>query len=146
VRAIRKRGGRVLLNAHVARILEDTGGRAAGVRLRNGRVVRARKAVVSNASLWDAKQLVPPAALLPEFQQQVMSDGRGGGGGGGPDGCLVGGWVVFLYPREEARRNAVLKIVYRLHPKPLSRHAQHFTDLRPQTQTKPNPNHTQAGG
>jgi len=51
---VKKAGGRVLLNAHVEEI-ELEGGRAAGVRLRGGARVAARRAVVSNASLWDTQ-------------------------------------------------------------------------------------------
>lgn len=40
------------LRSHVEEIIVE-GGRAVGVRLRNGNEVRARKAVVSNASVWD---------------------------------------------------------------------------------------------
>jgi hypothetical protein len=35
------------------------GGRAAGVNLRGGHVMRARKAVISNASIWDTMKLIP---------------------------------------------------------------------------------------
>lgn len=36
------------------------GGRAAGMKLKNGRTIRARRAVVSNASVWDTvEQLLP---------------------------------------------------------------------------------------
>ena len=53
-RGVKKNGGRVLLNAHVEGI-ELEGGRAAGVRLRGGARIRARRAVVSNASMWDTQ-------------------------------------------------------------------------------------------
>lgn len=52
VRGIEKLGGRVELKSHVQEIVVE-GGKAVGVRLRSGAVVRARKAVVSNASIWD---------------------------------------------------------------------------------------------
>lgn len=52
VRGIEKLGGRVELRSHVEEIVVDEG-RAVGVRLRSGEVVRARKAVVSNASIWN---------------------------------------------------------------------------------------------
>lgn len=67
---IEKHGGRVLLRTHVDSIVVE-GGRAAGVRLRPkgggggqgdsaaGTVIRARKAVVSNASVWDTLKLLP---------------------------------------------------------------------------------------
>lgn len=52
VRGIEKLGGRVELRSHVEEIIVE-GGRAVGVKLRSGNIVRARKAVVSNASIWD---------------------------------------------------------------------------------------------
>ena len=73
VRGLRAHGGKLLLNSPVASVLEGPAGRAAGVVLRGGQQhqVRARRAVVSNASLWDTHRLVPEGQLLPEFQQQV---------------------------------------------------------------------------
>ncbi len=46
-RGLEKHGGRLLTSAHVERVVEERG-RAAGVALRGGGVVRARKAVVSS--------------------------------------------------------------------------------------------------
>lgn len=46
--AVRSRGGSVTTRARVAAVTMDTGGRANGVRLTDGRVVTARKAVVAN--------------------------------------------------------------------------------------------------
>ena len=57
-RGVTKRGGRVCVRSHVDEILLE-GGRAAGVRLRGGAEVRARKAVVTNATLWDSQKLLP---------------------------------------------------------------------------------------
>lgn len=48
----------VMLNAHVERILVDNQS-AAGVALKGGKVVKARKGVVSNASIWNTKRLLP---------------------------------------------------------------------------------------
>lgn len=73
MRALRSRGGRLLLRAPVESILQGPRGAAAGVVLRGGGVVRARKAVISNASTWDTLKLVPPDALLPEFKSQVRT-------------------------------------------------------------------------
>jgi phytoene dehydrogenase-like protein len=56
--AIRRGGGRVLTGRHVEEILLE-GGRAAGVRLRGGEVLRASEAVVSNADIWRTRELVP---------------------------------------------------------------------------------------
>jgi len=47
-----------MLSSHVEQIQLDGSGRATGVQLRGGAVVRARKAVVSNASVWDTAKLV----------------------------------------------------------------------------------------
>ena len=53
VRGVEKRGGKIFLNSHVERI-NVVGGRASGITLRkNARSVRAKKAVVSNLSVWD---------------------------------------------------------------------------------------------
>jgi len=48
----------ISLNTHVAEILVE-GGRACGVRLKSGKVIRARKAVVSNATPFDTVKLLP---------------------------------------------------------------------------------------
>ena len=54
----------MLLNSHVERVLVE-GGRAVGVVLRGGGTIRATKAVVSNASVWDTIKLVP-AEVVPD--------------------------------------------------------------------------------
>ena len=66
VRGLTKRGGKILYNAHVAKVLVDRH-RAIGVQLRNGTEIRATKAVVSNASIWDTLPLLPQGALPPSF-------------------------------------------------------------------------------
>jgi phytoene dehydrogenase-like protein len=71
VRGLRKHGGKLLLNCHVQQLIQGPGGKAAGVQLRDGSVVRARRAVVSNASTWDTQKLLPQGAELQEFSQQV---------------------------------------------------------------------------
>lgn len=48
VRGLEKKGGRLLLNSHVERILSDDNRSATGVVLRGGGVIKARKAVVSS--------------------------------------------------------------------------------------------------
>ena len=67
VRAVTKTGkGRVFLNAHVQNIVVE-GGRAVGVRMRRGgHVVKARRAVISNASVWDTTKLLPEGTLPQE--------------------------------------------------------------------------------
>lgn len=60
VRGVTKRGGQVLLSAHVESIVVEDG-EVQGVRLRRGgRFVRAKKGVVSNASVWDTARLLSP--------------------------------------------------------------------------------------
>lgn len=64
-RGLKKHGGQLYLNSHVESITLDSSGRATGVQLRGGGTIKARKAVVSNASVWDTVKLLPaghPAA------------------------------------------------------------------------------------
>jgi len=56
-RGLEKFGGKLQMNAHVEEILMEDG-RAVGVKLKNGNVVRARKAVVSNATPFDTVKLL----------------------------------------------------------------------------------------
>jgi phytoene dehydrogenase-like protein len=64
VRGIEKYGGKVLLRAPVEKILIE-GGKAVGVKLKKRKstdkqeYIRAKHAVVSNASLWDTVKLLP---------------------------------------------------------------------------------------
>ena len=39
------------------------GGRATGVELRDGSVISAKRAVVTNASVWDTEKMLPPGTL-----------------------------------------------------------------------------------
>merc|ERR1719217_685540 len=57
-RGLEKYGGKLQLNAHVEEILIEDG-RAVGVRLKNGNIVKAKKAVVSNATPFDTVKLMP---------------------------------------------------------------------------------------
>jgi phytoene dehydrogenase-like protein len=66
-----KHGGKLLLNCHVQQILQGPEGQAAGVVLKDGSVIRARNAVVSNASTWDTLKLMPQGAQLQQFERQV---------------------------------------------------------------------------
>lgn len=52
-----------MLSSHVERVTTDASGRADGVLLRGGGRVKARKAVVTNASVWDSIKLVDPSAV-----------------------------------------------------------------------------------
>jgi len=75
VRGLTKHGGKLILNAHVEQILVQNN-RAVGVRLRNGKEIRANKAVVSNASVWDTLKLIPESAVSKHYvkQQQVIPE------------------------------------------------------------------------
>ncbi len=69
VRGVTKHGGELKLNAHVEAILVESG-RAAGVRLRSGAVLKAKRAVISNASVWDTLKLLPEDALPPKWRRK----------------------------------------------------------------------------
>jgi phytoene dehydrogenase-like protein len=63
-------GSRIIKNAHVGEIDIDARGRAVGVTMKRGGIrIRAKKAVISNASIWDTATLLP--ASLP-----AVSDDR----------------------------------------------------------------------
>ena len=68
----------ISLNTHVDEILIE-GGRAVGVRLKNGKVVRARKAVVSNATPFDTVKMLPPQEALDPAMKgfDELADWRG---------------------------------------------------------------------
>mmetsp|Transcript_10336 Transcript_10336/g.21556 ORF Transcript_10336/g.21556 Transcript_10336/m.21556 type:complete len:583 (-) Transcript_10336:1049-2797(-) len=71
VRGMEKHGGKLLLRSHVDEILIENG-RAAGVRLSDGRVIKARKAVVSNASVWDTQKLLPPGSVPSTYRKKAQ--------------------------------------------------------------------------
>lgn len=62
VRGLKRHGGQLMLGAHVEQVHVE-GNRAVGVRLRGGKEIRARRAIVSNASLWDTLKLLPEKAV-----------------------------------------------------------------------------------
>eukprot|EP01018_Ginkgo_biloba_P023710 Gb_39487 [translate_table: standard] len=70
VQGMEKFGGRLALGSHVEEIVVE-GGRAVGVRLTSGLFVRAKKAVVSNASMWDTMKLLPAAQRPSTYQEKV---------------------------------------------------------------------------
>lgn len=72
VRGIQKFGGRISLRSHVDKIVIENG-RAVGVKLRGGQFVRAKKAVVSNASMWDTLNLLPNEAVPKSYQERIGS-------------------------------------------------------------------------
>lgn len=67
VRGLTRHGGELRLKATVQQILLQ-GQRAVGVRLSSGDQLRARHAVVSNASGWDTLRLLPSQAVSPAWQ------------------------------------------------------------------------------
>ena len=70
VRGLHKHGGRLKLNAHVEEVLVEQG-RAAGVRLRSGEILKADRAVISNASIWDTLALLPAGAVPKSFVEKA---------------------------------------------------------------------------
>jgi phytoene dehydrogenase-like protein len=58
VGSLEKFGGEMQLKAHVDEIIIEDG-EAKGVRLRNGKVIKANTAVVSNATIWDTLPMLP---------------------------------------------------------------------------------------
>ena len=72
VRGIEKRGGKIFLNQHVNNI-DIANGRAQGITLKKkGKVVIAKKAVVSNLSVWDLFEsgIVDNSAFPDDFVQE----------------------------------------------------------------------------
>lgn len=67
VRGLKRYNGRLMLNAHVEQVVVE-GDRAVGVRLRGGKQIRSRRAVVSNASIWDTLKLLPEDAIPKGFR------------------------------------------------------------------------------
>lgn len=63
-RGLEKFGGKLQMNAHVDQILVEND-RAVGVRLKNGNIVRAKKAVVSNATPFDTVKMLGDLSSLP---------------------------------------------------------------------------------
>merc|ERR1719311_695036 len=71
-RALEKRGGALSLNTHVAEIMYDKEAkRCVGVKLKNGRVIKAKKAVVSNATPFDTVRMLPDGGDAPELPEGV---------------------------------------------------------------------------
>lgn len=59
-----------MLRSHVEQILVENG-RASGVQLRGGHIIKAKKAVVSNASSWDTVPLLPKDQVHPDLKQRL---------------------------------------------------------------------------
>ena len=65
------------MNAHVEQILTENG-RAVGVKLKNGKVIKAKKAVVSNATPFDTVKMLGGAnnELPPEAVEWKKTLGK----------------------------------------------------------------------
>nr|GMC81384.1 prolycopene isomerase, chloroplastic [Ipomoea batatas] len=72
VRGLQKFGGRISLKSHVESIVVENC-RATGVKLRSGQFVRAKKAVVSNASMWDTLNLLPKDVVPKTYQDRIKN-------------------------------------------------------------------------
>ncbi|KAM0946428.1 putative prolycopene isomerase [Dioscorea sansibarensis] len=70
VQGMQKFGGRLGLGTHVEKIIVENG-RAVGVKLRTGHIVRAKKAVVSNASMWDTLNLLPGTVVPKSYRDKI---------------------------------------------------------------------------
>ena len=79
VDSIKQSGGAVRLNSTVLRLTLDTSGRAAGVEMLSGERVEARRAVVSNLTVWDTYgKLVGPSHTPAEVRARTKRlRGRG---------------------------------------------------------------------
>ena len=73
VRGVTKSGrGVVQLNSHVEQVLVENG-RASGVKLRRkGIHIKAKRAVISNASVWDTMRLIPDGDLFSTSTESVQ--------------------------------------------------------------------------
>lgn len=72
-RGLEKFGGKLQLNAHVEEIIVENG-RATGVRLKNGNVIKARKAVVSNATPFNTVKMMPKKEDEPKALTKWRDD------------------------------------------------------------------------
>jgi len=77
VRGLEKFGGKLQMNAHVEQILTENG-RAVGVKLKNGKIIKAKKAVVSNATPFDTVKMLGGAnnELPPEAVEWKKTLGK----------------------------------------------------------------------
>lgn len=71
-RGVTKHNGRIKTRAHVDKIMLDSHGNAMGVMLRGGGCIRARKAVVSNASSLDTLKLIPSNHIPGSWKTKVQ--------------------------------------------------------------------------
>ncbi|GKY90954.1 hypothetical protein MPSEU_000068200 [Mayamaea pseudoterrestris] len=73
VRGVTKHGSKVIMNAHVDEILVEDG-RASGVKLADGTIVRAKEAVVSNADLFVTNSLLSAARQAGELPTEMAEE------------------------------------------------------------------------
>ena len=72
VRGLERWGGKLLLGCHVEQILVEKG-KAMGVRLQNGEIIKAT-VVISNASIWDTyNQLLRPTDLPSAYRNVALT-------------------------------------------------------------------------
>ena len=72
VRGLNRSGGKLRLGTHVEEILVESG-RAVGIRLRNGEILKA-PVVISNASIWDTyTHLLRPQDLPASYRQLSLA-------------------------------------------------------------------------
>ncbi len=69
IRGLRKGKGTLRLDTHVEQIIVQKN-RALGVKLRDGKAIRAKVAVISNASIWDTLKLLPKDSMPPELVKE----------------------------------------------------------------------------
>jgi phytoene dehydrogenase-like protein len=93
VEAIKLCGGTVRLNATALRLAYDSRGRAAGVCLLSGETLEARRAVVSNLTVWDTYGKLVGAGRTPDAVRARLKSLRG-----------WGAYQMFLSLDEEAVR------------------------------------------
>jgi len=93
VEAIERSGGTVRLNAPALRLAYDSRGRAAGIDLLSGERVEARRAVVSNLTVWDTYGKLVGAGRTPDAVRARLKSLRG-----------WGAYQIFLSLDEEAAR------------------------------------------
>jgi phytoene dehydrogenase-like protein len=71
VRGMAKYDGKLWLSSHVDQILLKNN-QAVGVTLSNGTEIKASKAVISNASVWDTVKLLPEKSLLRQYREKAQ--------------------------------------------------------------------------
>jgi C-3',4' desaturase CrtD len=91
--SINRSGGTIRLNATALRLAFDSQGRSAGVELLSGETVEARRAVVSNLTVWDTYGKLVGAARTPPPLRARLKTLRG-----------WGAYQIFVSLEEEAAR------------------------------------------